>query len=190
MAVMEKERIADAVCASEIPTEGERKLLVCFVCTGNTCRSPMAAAVANALSARLEEKRKSQGLARIEAISAGLYAYDGDPISAHAVEALERAGIEPVDGRDFHRHVAHTITAEEAERADLLIGMSGSHCMELMMRFPQAASKIASMSHPISDPYGGSVAVYERCLVEITEGVTQMLYASLPAEEKGDSHES
>ena len=189
MAMMETESICSATCASKPFKQEPRRIRVCFVCTGNTCRSPMAAAVANAWEKRLEAQAHADDRIGIEAISAGLYAFDGDPISAHAEEALTRAGIEPIPGHDYRTHTAHTITAEEAERADLLVGLSGGHCMELMLRFPQAASRIVSMPRPISDPYGGDLAVYERCLAEITEGVLQLLYASAETEEKGDGHE-
>lgn len=141
---------------------------VCFVCTGNTCRSPMAEAVANALAAK-------QGRRDLRAFSAGLYACDGDPIAANAVLALEAAGIEAIHGRDYHRHLAHTLTEREAEDYDLLIGMTAGHAMELMMRFPAAADKITCMSRQISDPYGGDEARYRECLSEIIECVRALL---------------
>ncbi|MDD4774829.1 MAG: hypothetical protein PHZ09_14705, partial [Eubacteriales bacterium] len=60
----------------------DRPLRVCFVCTGNTCRSPMAAAVTNHLCAE-----------HVEAISCGLYPDAGMPISTNAVTALQNAAI-------------------------------------------------------------------------------------------------
>ncbi|MBR3894772.1 MAG: hypothetical protein IKJ35_06445 [Clostridia bacterium] len=160
--------------------EFSRPRLVCFVCTGNTCRSPMAEAVANALS--LEALNAYPAAVRdalappIQAVSAGLYAENGAPISRHALEALESAEIPTVKERDYHNHTAHTVTEEDADRADLLVAMTPAHAMELMMRFPAAAKKITLMPMAISDPFGGDLAVYQACLREITEGVRRLLF--------------
>ena len=154
-------------------TEGGGR--ICFVCTGNTCRSPMASAVASFYAKKTQEAGKT---CRLEISSAGLYAVEGDPITAQAVAALEEAGILPTPERDFHAHRAHTLTGEEVERADLLVGMSGSHCMELLMRYPEAAQKITCMPHPISDPFGGDLDVYRTCLEQITEGVVSLLFST------------
>ena len=140
---------------------------ICFVCTGNTCRSPMAAAVANA-----QAQKTGQALL---AFSAGLYAVEGMPISSNAVLALENAEIAPAKGLDYHSHVAHTLTEAEAAGFDLLIPMTRAHAMELILRYPQVASKIYCLPTEISDPYGGDLRVYEKCLSEIAEGVCSLL---------------
>ena len=159
-------------------------LCVCFVCTGNTCRSPMAQAVANAMAHRalkaLPEAVQECAALPVIAQSAGLYAVSGDPISQNAVLALEEAGIEAVGEFDYHKHTAQTLTEEFAERFDLLIGMSGSHTMELLMRYPHLAKKITCMPTPISDPFGGDLTRYKACLAEITDGVKKLLFSGRP----------
>ena len=162
----------------------EQPMRVCFVCTGNTCRSPMAEAVANALAAEEAERlagRRPEGMRdcitpRLEACSAGLYPIEGDPIAPNAVSALEEAGVRTVPARDYHEHLATALTEQTVNASDLLIGMSGSHVMELLMRYPQAAQRIVCMPQSISDPFGGDLARYRACLDEITEGVRALLF--------------
>ena len=143
---------------------------VLFVCTGNTCRSPMAEAVANAWAHR-------QGKRDLRAYSAGLFATEGEAISPYSLQALEKRGIEPVGGRDYRRHTAHNLSAEEVSSYDLLVGMTDSHVMQLMMCFPQVADRIVRMPLPISDPYGGSPEIYEACLEEIVTGIGDLLFS-------------
>lgn len=141
-------------------------LTVCFVCTGNTCRSPMAAAVLNALG-------KKYGYA---ACSAGLYAQPGAPITTNAALALADAGIEPTEDNDYPHHTARPIDRALFERCDRIVGISASHAMALMAQYPAYASKITSMPRDISDPFGGDLSVYRRCLEEITEGVRTLFF--------------
>ena len=161
------------------PNPNGEALRICFICTGNTCRSPMAAAVASFYAARECDRR-------LEVSSAGLYANEGEPISAEAVEALEQADILPTPARDFHAHRAHTVTGEEVERADLLVGMSGGHCLELLMRYPEATQKIVCMPSAVADPYGGDLAVYRACLEQIMAGVKELLFQGASQDDEDD----
>ena len=150
----------------------KQPLRVCFVCTGNTCRSPMAAAVANVLA---REQGKEPTLV---AVSAGLYAVEGEPISPCAAKALARAGFLPQGGAEAVAHRAHTLTDADVTAADLLVGISGGHCMELLLRYPQAATRITAMPEPIADPYGGDEETYVACLAEIVKGVRRLLFSA------------
>ena len=158
---------------------------ICFVCTGNTCRSPMAAAVANAMAqeqiARLPSSIRDLATPEWLAFSAGLFAKEGDPIAPNAIHALEEAEISVTEGLDYHNHTAHTLTDDEADKFDLLIGLTREHAIGLMIRFPHLAQKITFFPQDISDPYGGSPALYRSCLEQIRLGVASLLPIGEPS---------
>ena len=150
---------------------------VCFVCTGNTCRSPMAEAVFNHIF-RVPEICSAcdpdKLLARsVRAISAGLFAL-GDPIAENAVKALEAAGIPSRPDNDYRGHISQSVNVEIMEECDAVIGLSGSHAMQLMSFFPQYASKITCFPFDIPDPYGGDEEDYALCLAAIRRGIGEM----------------
>ena len=133
----------------------EAKKRYLFVCTGNTCRSPMAEAVFNRLYGR-------EGLF---AESCGISADGVSPVSEGAVRALEGIGI------FGFQHISRPVTEELMEKADLIIGMTASHAARLIMAFPQYATRITAMPIEIEDPYGGDDEVYRICLSEICEAI-------------------
>lgn len=100
----------------------------------------------------------------VQATSAGLHAVPGAPISAHAAAALEKAG---VCAARYAAHRACPVDAAMVAEADEVVGMTAAHAMELMLRFPEAASKIKTLPMDIADPYGGSAQVYEDCLAQL-----------------------
>ena len=126
------------------------KRRVLFVCTGNTCRSPMAAAIAN----HIAKERGEQGFL---ADSAGLFASEGEPMSEGAHHALETLGIE------VPQHTARNVSAALLADADTVVGLTASHAMQLMMRYPEAATKIVTLPMDIADPYGADDATYLAC---------------------------
>ncbi len=129
---------------------------VIFVCTGNTCRSPMCAAVA----------QKKYGA---NADSRGLAA-DGSLISENAAAALRERGYE-CDGNRASR----PLTAQDVEDADLVVTVTPAHAQSIRSALPRFEKKIMPMPLPISDPYGGDLTVYRRCLSDI-EAALDMLF--------------
>lgn len=145
--------------------------LVCFVCTGNTCRSPMAAAVFNHLA--LEKKLP------MRAVSAGLYVSRTE-LSQGACDALEAAGIPSTPQNNYRAHIACNMNAALAARCEQIVGITSSHALELMARFPQYASRITAMPRDITDPFGGDSTVYERCLADIAAAVRKEFFHENP----------
>ena len=144
---------------------------VLFVCTGNTCRSPMAAALLNHLSmprevcsACAEDPDRSP---HYVATSAGLYAAEGDPITPAAVDALCAAGVASTPSNSYKTHRAHRVSEADVAAADLIVAITASHAMELMLRFPDAASRICTLPMDIADPFGGSAEDYRTCLAQL-----------------------
>ncbi len=143
---------------------------VLFVCTGNTCRSPMAKALFEALCAEA-------GLAT-SALSAGVSAADGFGPSVGALSAMQRLGL------DISDHRSRMVNADMLEDASLILCMEHHHALRLKTRFPAHAAKIFTLNgcafgadEPIEDPFGGTAEEYEHC----AQGISRALAAIIAA---------
>jgi protein-tyrosine-phosphatase len=134
---------------------------ILIVCTGNICRSPMAAAF---LQARL-----AQDPARSEwqVLSAGLWAVDGNKASRRSAAVMMK------HGHDLGNHRARQVTAELMQDADLVLGLTPNHVEALRLGFPRQAAKIhllaemAGYSRGVEDPYGQPQTIHRVVAREI-----------------------
>ncbi|MBQ9116092.1 MAG: hypothetical protein IJY04_03625 [Clostridia bacterium] len=164
MAMVDEEKRADlSELLSGDDADGDEKTLVCFVCTGNTCRSPMAAAVLNHL-----------GRGKYRAISAGTSACDGDGITPNAALALKRAGIPSEKDNDYEHHRASSISYSTVMNCDRVVAMTSRHMVQLLYAFPEFAEKICVMPEEIPDPFMYGEDVYDLCLERITDGIKNL----------------
>lgn len=145
-----------AVAARVLHQRVARRVL--FVCTGNTCRSPMAEAIARS---RIE-RGSPGGVALLggiptEVASAGVAAAEGEAASPQTAEALRAVGVTP------GRHRSRGLTAAEAREADVIFAMTRSHVRAVEALGPEAASRVKLLDPSgadVPDPVGGSSALY------------------------------
>lgn len=138
---------------------------IMFVCTGNTCRSPMAE---GALRILLEKERPGQ----TEVCSSGTSAAIGFPATIYAIEAAK------IWDADISAHKSQPLSSTLIESADLIFAMTPSHYKEVLRLKKDAASKTylfknfpdsSPKGDGLSDPIGQELAVYNETFLEIGE---------------------
>lgn len=133
---------------------------ILFVCTGNTCRSPMAQGI---MQAKLNER----GIKDIEVESAGVATLGGDAVSPNAVEAVKKYNA------DISNHRSRQISKYLLDESDLIIGMTQSHIDALKPYVNE--NKLRVLGDGIPDPYGGDLRVYEICAASIAVALDCLL---------------
>ncbi|NLF69248.1 MAG: threonylcarbamoyl-AMP synthase [Candidatus Anammoximicrobium sp.] len=167
---------------SESALQRFASLIVLLVCTGNTCRSPMAQVM---FQQRVAQKLRcdvadlpNRG---VMVISAGVSAADGMHASEQAVEAMRARGL------DLTNHESRRVSDSLVRFADLILAMTLGHRDAILQRWPEAAGKIQLIRQDgldVADPIGGDVAEYEVCAAQLerhlSHWIGQLEPASLP----------
>lgn len=150
---------------------------VLFVCSGNTCRSPMAAALTRTLLAEQRgvavEELESAGL---WVRSAGAFTAGGSLASPQAVEALQKRGV------DLAGHRSRPLTPELIHEADVIYCMTQSHRQAALAMAPTAENKVQPLDpeQDVEDPIGGDLKTYQRCAELIHQRLIQRLQEQQP----------
>jgi len=112
----------------------------------------------------------------VNVFSRGLSVFENSPASLNSIEAVKKYDI------DLSKHRARLLLPEEVESSDLLLTMSEEHKASIISLFPKMKNKIFTLyefafgeSKNISDPFGGDIQIYERCLNEIYNCVEKIV---------------
>ena len=136
-----------------------------FVCTGNTCRSPMAEAIYKSLDKVSDRK----------VISRGLVVLFSEPINPKAEIVLNKHEL------DSGNHVSRGLKASDIDEDTLILVMTESLKKKVMDAFPEAGEvftikEFAGEIGDVMDPYGGTLVEYEECYVELARLVKKTVY--------------
>lgn len=140
---------------------GEKNLNILFVCTGNTCRSPMAAGIFNKIMA---EKK----LSKISAQSAGIAADNVSGATENAIIACEKIDV------DLRSHVSRSIFDVNPNDIDKFVVMTRIQ-RDFLASLGINSEKIYILGDEILDPFGGDLKVYENCRDRIEEAVKSLI---------------
>ena len=139
---------------------------VLFVCTGNTCRSPMAEGFF---------KQISQNDADLSCASAGIGAVGGQSASRNSIVAMAEEGI------DIQTHRSEPVTSDLIQQADFILVMTYHHLYSLLLLYPQAADKLFLLkefmppndrsNREVMDPFGQPLEIYAACRNQLSEAI-------------------
>lgn len=140
-------------------------LMIVFVCTGNTCRSPMASGMMKKLIADRKGLQPNELPEHgIVVESAGIAAMMGSRPSAEAVSVMAAMGIDLTD------HESQPLTERLAMQADVIFAMTRSHRQAIVTQWPELAARTRLLCRDlqdVADPIGGPTELYQRCAEQI-----------------------
>jgi protein-tyrosine phosphatase len=144
---------------------------IVIVCTGNTCRSPMAESILkDALI------KRGEVIDEFNITSAGISTIDGLDASKHSISALKEMNI------DLKNHKSKLLTLGLIEKADLILTMTKTHKDIILNSMPQFSNKIFTLKEfaddkniDIVDPFGGSLEVYKVTAKDIQNTINKLI---------------
>jgi protein-tyrosine phosphatase len=144
-------------------------MLIVVVCTGNTCRSPMAEAllrklIAEKLGCKIEEVEQRGVLVS----SAGVSAAPGGGAAPEAIATMKQRGL------DLSRHESQPLTEKLVRQADVIFALTGDHRKAIVRRWPEAEARtllVQPDNTDIEDPIGHPAEVYEQCALQIEDAL-------------------
>lgn len=159
----------------------KKKRTIVFVCTGNTCRSPMAQGL-------LQQALEEIGITTVEAKTAGVMTTTGLLPTPEAIQVMDSAGI------DIRKHRSVPLTVEMIRKADLVLGMTPFHVQFALRMFQDhyehteeadaARNKVFLLkeytksdlkNYQITDPMGMTLEVYKRVFREIKLSISKLV---------------
>mgnify|MGYP003730920445 FL=1 len=142
---------------------------ILLVCSGNTCRSPMAKII-------MEQLLKNANIHNIAVESAGLYTTNGLPASEAAQIVMQEIGM------DISTHTSQVVNEELMTEADLILAMTREHRRFLTGLFPQKKHQIFTLGEfigqpelDIEDPYGLGLEAYRKSVQQLKEILTVVM---------------
>ncbi|MBV8782420.1 MAG: low molecular weight protein arginine phosphatase, partial [Phycisphaerae bacterium] len=151
------------------------------VCSGNTCRSPMAEAIARKIIADRMNVSPDRLLEQcgISVLSAGSFAMTGSPATPQGVAALQSLGI------DLSHHRSQLLTVGLINQADVIFAMGQDHRSAVLALVPSAADKTMTLDPrgDIDDPIGGNVTLYRELAGALEKMITERLNDTIWADE-------
>ncbi len=142
------------------------RTLVLFVCSGNTCRSPMAEAIARVLLAE-------RGTDRVDIASAGTGAATGMPATFEAQQAVAALG------GDLSTHRSQPLTEALVADADRIFVMTERHRRAVLTLVADAPVELLDPAGDVTDPIGQSQQVYDQTAALIKDRLEQRLAAAI-----------